>query len=39
VELARASKDKSSIKVGLIRDGKAQEVDVRIPKKLKTADL
>lgn len=38
-ELARASKDKSSIKVNLIRDGKTQEVDVRIPKKLKTADL
>jgi len=39
VELARASKDKSSIKVSLTRDGKAQELDVRIPKKLKTADL
>lgn len=39
VELARASKDKSSIKVNLIRDGKAQELDVKIPKKLKTADL
>ena len=38
-ELARASKDKSSIKVSLTRDGKAQELDVRIPKKLKTADL
>jgi serine protease Do len=39
VELARASKDKSSIKVNLIRDGKAQELDVKIPRKLKTADL
>jgi len=39
VELAHASKDKSSIKVSLIRDGKAQELEVRIPKKLKTADL
>ncbi|MBN9379494.1 MAG: PDZ domain-containing protein [Chitinophagaceae bacterium] len=38
-ELARASKDKPNIKVGLIRDGKAQELEVRIPKKLKTADL
>jgi len=39
VELARASKDKSNLKVSLIRDGKAQELEVRIPKKLKTADL
>ncbi|MDO6434115.1 PDZ domain-containing protein [Flavitalea sp. BT771] len=38
-ELARASKDKSSIKVSVNRDGKAQELEVRIPKKLKTADL
>jgi serine protease Do len=38
-ELARASKDKSSFKIGVIRDGKAQELDVKIPKKLKTADL
>lgn len=38
-ELARASKDKPNIKVSLIRDGKTQELEVRIPKKLKTADL
>jgi len=38
-ELARASKDKPTIKVSVIRDGKAQELEVRIPKKLKTADL
>jgi serine protease Do len=38
-ELARASKDKPSIKVSIIRDGKPQEVDVRIPRKLKTTDL
>jgi serine protease Do len=38
-ELARASKDKSNIKVSVIRDGKTQELEVRIPKKLKTADL
>jgi serine protease Do len=38
-ELARASKDKSSFKISVIRDGKTQELDVRIPKKLKTADL
>jgi len=38
-ELARASKDKPSIKVSLTRDGKAQELEIRIPKKLRTADL
>ena len=38
-ELARASKDKPSIKVSVIRDGKTKEIDIRIPKKLKTADL
>ncbi|HEY4209295.1 MAG TPA: PDZ domain-containing protein [Puia sp.] len=38
-ELARTSKDKPSIKVSIIRDGKTQEIDIRIPKKLRTADL
>lgn len=38
-ELAKAGKDKASIKVGLIRDGKAREIEVKIPKKLKTANL
>jgi serine protease Do len=38
-ELARAGKDKASIKVGLIREGKAREIEVKIPKKLKTANL
>jgi len=38
-ELARESKDKPSIKVSIIRDGKTKEIDIRIPKKLKTADL
>ncbi len=37
--LARESRTKSSIKVKLNRDGKSQEVEVRIPKKLNTADL
>jgi len=37
--MARASKDKSSIHVNLIRDGKPMEIDVKIPRKLKTADL
>lgn len=38
-ELARGSKDKASVKVGIIRNGKAQEIDIRTPRKLKTADL
>lgn len=41
-ELAKASreaKDKSSLKVQLKRDGKSQTVEVKIPKKLKTAEL
>jgi len=38
-EAAHAAKEKASVKVGLIRDGKAQEVDVRVPKRLRTADL
>jgi serine protease Do len=32
-------KDKVSVKVKLRREGKTQEVDVQIPRKLKTADL
>ncbi|MBL7698453.1 MAG: PDZ domain-containing protein [Chitinophagaceae bacterium] len=41
-ELAKASrdaKDKSSFKVQLNRNGKSQSVDVKVPKKLKTANL
>jgi serine protease Do len=38
-EAARAAREKASVKVGLIRDGKAQEVDVKVPKRLRTADL
>lgn len=38
-EFARAAKTKSSIKVKLNRAGKSQEVEIKIPKKLKTADL
>jgi serine protease Do len=38
-DLARASKDKPSIKISIIRDGKAKEIEIKIPKKLKTADL
>ncbi|HEX9513759.1 MAG TPA: PDZ domain-containing protein [Puia sp.] len=38
-ELARAGKDKPSIKVGLIREGKPREIEVKVPRKLKTANL
>lgn len=38
-ELARAGKDKPSIKIGLIREGKTREIEIKIPKKLKTANL
>ncbi len=34
-----ANKDKISAKIGLLRNGKAQTVDVKMPRKLKTADL
>jgi serine protease Do len=37
--LARENKEKYSHKINLTRDGKAQEVEVKIPKKLKTTDL
>ena len=38
-ELAKAAKDKPSVKIGLIREGKAREIEIRVPKKLKTANL
>jgi serine protease Do len=38
-DLARAGKGKAELKVSLTHDGKSREVDVKIPKKLKTADL
>ncbi|HXB08345.1 MAG TPA: PDZ domain-containing protein [Puia sp.] len=41
-ELARASREdktKTAIKVNLLRAGKAMEVEVKVPRKLKTADL
>jgi serine protease Do len=36
---ARESKGKPSVKVDLLRDGKAQTVELKTPRKLKTADL
>jgi len=38
-EVARVAKTKPSVKVKLNRGGKIQEVTLKIPKKLKTADL
>ena len=38
-EAAQEAKEKSSMKVQLTRDGKSQTVEIKIPKKLKTANL
>ena len=38
-EMAKSSKTKSAFKVKIIRGGKTQDIEVKIPKKLKTADL
>lgn len=38
-DAAHAAKDKVSVKVTIVRDGKPQEIDVRVPKLLRTADL
>ena len=38
-ESSRAAKDKNAFKVKFKRDDKQQEVEIKIPKKLKTADL
>jgi len=36
---ARAAKDKLSVHVSILRDGKAQDIEIKVPKKLRTADL
>jgi serine protease Do len=38
-EAAHAAREKASVKITLIRDGKTQEVEVHVPKRLRTADL
>ncbi len=38
-KLMKESKDKVSVKVRLLRKGKTENVEVKIPRKLKTADL
>lgn len=37
--LMKVSKDKASVKVKLLRKGKIENLEVKIPRKLKTADL
>lgn len=38
-KIIKESKDKTSISVKLLRGGKTQTIDVKIPRKIKTADL
>jgi serine protease Do len=38
-EAAHAAKEKASVKISLLSDGKAQEIDVKVPKRLRTANL
>ncbi|MEJ0102892.1 MAG: PDZ domain-containing protein [Bacteroidota bacterium] len=38
-KIVRENRDKISIKLKVIREGKTQDIEVRIPRKLKTADL
>jgi serine protease Do len=38
-KLARENREKYTYKIKLTRDGKQQEVEIKIPRKLKTADL
>ena len=39
MDAAKDMKDKSSVKVRISREGKAQEMEIRVPKRLKTASL
>ena len=39
VKLIRESREKASISLKLTRDGKQQTIEVKMPKKIKTADL
>ncbi len=38
-DLARETAGRSSVKINVTRDGKNREIEVKVPKKLKTADL
>lgn len=39
IQASRTAKDKNNMKIKLIRDGKSQDLEIKIPKKLKTANL
>lgn len=38
-KIVKENKDKTTLKLKVIRDGKTQDINVRMPRKLKTADL
>jgi serine protease Do len=38
-KIIKESKDKTLVKIKLLRKGKTENIDVRMPRKLKTADL
>ena len=38
-KIVRESREKASINIKLLRNGKSQSIDLKIPRKLKTADL
>jgi serine protease Do len=38
-KIVKESKDKTSVMIKLTRNGKTQNIEVKIPRKLKTADL
>ena len=39
MQASRTEKDKNNMKIKMIRDGKTQDLEIKIPKKLKTASL
>ena len=39
IQQVRESREKSTVKVKILRDGKPQDMDIKIPRKLKTAEL
>lgn len=39
VKIIRENKDKASIQLRILREGKVQNIEVRMPRKIKTADL
>ena len=39
VEVAQEAREKSSVKLQIVREGKSQSIEIKTPKKLKTANL